>query len=150
LGHLSFLHDLSSLTIANIKTNRSCHLEVVVKKTYIPGLKPIAKNGRDSLLFEGLGLTGAIEYPHFSIAKTVLKPGATVEKHYHKKPDEIYLVTNGKGQMQVNEDAMILRAGDLLLIQPNDWHQLTAVGDDDLEFYAITRPAYSPDDYLTE
>ena len=121
-----------------------------MKKISISELNPKANNGRSSLLYEAVGLTGAIEYAHFSIAKTVLNPGAVVEKHYHKKSDEFYLVTNGRGQMQVNQDTFTVSPGDLLLIQPDEWHQLTAVGNDDLEFFAITRPAYSPDDYLTE
>lgn len=119
-------------------------------KTKISDLNPIANADLSSQLFEMAGLAGAIEYPYFSIAKTVLKPGAFVEKHYHKESDEFYLFTAGKGQMQVNQDTFTVGSDDLILLQSSDWHQLIAEGDVDLEFYAITRPAYTPEDFLTE
>lgn len=119
-------------------------------RTKISDLSPISNDDLSSQLFEMVGLTGAIEYPHCSIAKTILKPGAIVEKYCHKESDEIHLFTAGKGQMQINRDALPVGPDELILIQQNDWHQLVAEGDVDLEFYAITRPAYTSEDFLTE
>ena len=113
-------------------------------------LAPIASDDQSSLLYEIVGHSAAIEYDHFSVAKTVLSTGGEVERHFHRLSDEIYLFVRGMGQMQVNQEAFPVGPGDLVLIQPNDWHEVTAVGEDDLEFYAITRPAYTADDYLIE
>lgn len=113
-------------------------------------LTPIASDDQSSLLYEIVGRSAAIGYDHFSVAKTVLLTGAHVERHHHRGSDEIYLFTKGTGQMQVNQETFAVGPGDLVLIQPHDWHEVVAESEDDLEFYAITRPAFSPDDYLTE
>ena len=103
-----------------------------------------------SKLYEMVGQSAAIEYDHFSVAKTVLGTGGAVERHYHRRSDEIYLFVRGMGLMQVNQETFPVGPGDLVLIEPNDWHEVAAIGQESLEFYAITRPAYSADDYLTE
>lgn len=103
-----------------------------------------------SSLYEIVGHSAAIDYDHFSIAKTVLARGGAVERHYHRLSDEIYLFVKGIGQMRVNQETFPVGPGDLVLIEPNDWHDVTAVGEEGLEFYTITRPAYSADDFLTE
>lgn len=113
-------------------------------------LAPVASGDQGSLLYEIVGRTAAIAYSHLSVAKTVLSTGATVERHYHQASDEIYLFTTGTGQMEVNEERFAVGPGDVVLIEPHDRHEVVAESEDDLEFYAITRPAFSPDDYLIE
>ena len=110
----------------------------------------VSDEARCSLLYEIVGHSAAIEYDHFGVAKTVLGTGGAVERHFHRRSDEIYLFTKGTGQMKVNQDSFTVGPGDLVLIQPTEWHELHADGDDDLEFYAITRPPYTAEDYLTE
>ena len=119
-----------------------------MERVSISDLKPITNESQTSFLYEIVGLTGAIEYSQISIAKTVLIPGAVVSKHYHKLSEEVYFFTAGEGTMVIDQQSFIVKDGDLVFISPNECHELNVKGDDDLEFIAITIPAYTPEDYF--
>ncbi|MAG44506.1 hypothetical protein CL633_01320 [bacterium] len=44
------------------------------------------------------------------------------EKHYHKKIHEIYLVAKGTSTAMVNKKKIQLKAGDILVVEPNEIH----------------------------
>ncbi len=119
-------------------------------KRNISEITPIENEDQSMLLFEAIGLTAAIKYAHFSIAMTILKPGSNVKRHFHQESDEIYVIVNGSGVMTVDDDSFHIASGDVVLIVPGERHEVVADGIEDLEFFAITRPAYSPKDFLTD
>lgn len=118
-----------------------------VNETHLP---PVPSVDGTFQLFELLGLGGGIPYPHVSLAKTVLKDGAAVEPHFHRKSDEFYLFTAGTGDMRVGEQWFPVGPGELVWIQRNEWHELRITGSGDLEFYALSHPPYVAEDFLTE
>ncbi|MBI9046974.1 MAG: cupin domain-containing protein [Anaerolineaceae bacterium] len=121
-----------------------------MKKKHLSDLKSVAIDDRDSLLYEIAGPSSEFRYPDFSIAKIVLKPGAVEMNHYHNESEEIYLFTSGKGLMQVDRQGINVAEDDMIVIQSGEWHYLTVVGDEALEFFAIMKPAFSQDDYYTK
>ena len=61
------------------------------------------------------GLGGASEQ---SLAEATLAPGARTRRHYHARTEEIYVVLEGSGRMEVDGDVRDLGAGDAVLIPP--------------------------------
>jgi mannose-6-phosphate isomerase-like protein (cupin superfamily) len=100
-------------------------------------------------LQEVMGLKAIIHYENYSIANTTLKSCAQVPRHFHRVSDEVYIITAGSGEMQVDEDSFPLSAGDVILISPGEKHQVHTDKNEELEFLAITYPPYSPDDFIT-
>jgi len=52
------------------------------------------------------------------------------EKHFHKRMFEIYLVASGTSTVVVNEREATLRAGDVLVVEPNEIHSFVESSDD--------------------
>ncbi len=86
---------------------------------------------------EGGGLTTV--YNFFSKArdvklvfrKRILHPGAAIGYHLQKE-DEIYYIAGGTGEMEVNSETFMVRAGDAILTRPGSSHGLKQTGKDDL------------------
>lgn len=56
------------------------------------------------------------------------------EKHYHAQMTEIYLVASGKSTAVVNDQAVTLEAGDILVIAPGEVHTFTHSSTDYFHF----------------
>lgn len=56
------------------------------------------------------------------------------ESHYHARMYEIYLVAQGQSTVVVEGEAITLRAGNLLVVEPNEVHTFTHSSDDYLHF----------------
>lgn len=102
-----------------------------------------------SALSELVGRTAPIRKTTYSIAETKLEVGGTVARHYHMVSDEVYIFTKGKCTMRINGQVIQGEAGDIFVIEPGDRHEILPV-QEQTEFYAISFPPYSPEDYLTE
>ena len=61
-----------------------------------------------------------------SLAEASLEPGLETQRHYHALSEEIYLVLEGGGDLEVDGDRRSVGPGDAVLIPPGAWHQLTA------------------------
>ena len=57
-----------------------------------------------------------------------VEPGDTIANHYHRTAREFYLVLQGRCQLMVNGERIILRRDDMLLMEPGDIHSLTNHG----------------------
>lgn len=72
-----------------------------------------------------------IAYPFFegtkdfklAFRKRVLKPGSSIGYHL-QETDEIYYITNGEGEMQMNGESFQVKAGDAVLTRPGSSHGL--------------------------
>ena len=62
--------------------------------------------------------------------------------HYHKTISEIYLILDGEGHMEVDDDVIPLRPMTAVLIRPGCRHR--AVGN--LRLVNVPIPAFNPDD----
>jgi mannose-6-phosphate isomerase-like protein (cupin superfamily) len=80
-----------------------------------------------------------------SLAEATLGPGQATERHYHAETEEIYVVLEGAGEMEVDGDHRRVRPGDAVLIPPRAWHQIRA-GGAELRFLCCCAPPYRHDD----
>ena len=89
------------------------------------------------------------EYLHTeaqSLAEATLQPGQSTQRHYHARSEEIYLVVEGTGRMELEGEERDVNAGDAILIPPGAWHEITATGDAPLRILCCCSPPYSHDD----
>ena len=59
-------------------------------------------------------------------------------QHYHAAMYEVYLVARGESTAIVNETAVALRAGDVLVVEPDEVHTFTASSPDYFHFVIQT------------
>ncbi len=60
------------------------------------------------------------------------------EEHYHQAMFEIYLVAQGDSLIVVDGVEMLLRQGDVLLVEPNEIHTFVSSSEDYLHFVIHT------------
>jgi quercetin dioxygenase-like cupin family protein len=87
--------------------------------------------------------------PAQSLAEARLDPGQATQRHYHAQTEEIYLLTQGGGRLEVDGESSDVRAGDAALIPPGAWHELVA-GPDGARLLCMCAPPYSHDDTYFE
>ncbi|MBV8562325.1 MAG: cupin domain-containing protein [Actinobacteria bacterium] len=85
-----------------------------------------------------------------SLAEATLEPGQATERHYHRASEEIYLITKGSGELEVDGQARRVRPGDAVVIPPGAWHQLENDGSSELTLLCMCVPPYSHDDTYFE
>jgi mannose-6-phosphate isomerase-like protein (cupin superfamily) len=83
--------------------------------------------------------------PAQSLAEATLDTGASTERHFHERSEEIYFVLQGSGTMELDGEERPVGPGDAVLIPPGAWHQIRA-GGGPLRFLCACAPAYSHDD----
>jgi mannose-6-phosphate isomerase-like protein (cupin superfamily) len=65
-----------------------------------------------------------------------------VEKHYHKEHTEIYLILEGEGYLELDDEKVEVKPLDAVMIKPGCRHR--AVGD--LRIVNIPIPSFDPED----
>jgi mannose-6-phosphate isomerase-like protein (cupin superfamily) len=85
-----------------------------------------------------------------SLAEAALEPGQATQRHYHARCEEIYLVTKGSGELEVDGETHRVRPGDAVLIPPGAWHTLENDGTSELTILCMCSPPYSHDDTFFE
>ena len=80
-----------------------------------------------------------------SLAEAELAPGQRTQRHYHARSEEIYVLLEGDGEMEVEGDRAEVGAGDSILIPAGARHQITA-GAAGARFLCCCAPAYSDED----
>jgi len=80
-----------------------------------------------------------------SLAEASLGPGQATQRHYHARSEEIYLITDGGGMLEVDGDRRDVSAGDAILIPPGAWHELVA-GPVGARLLCMCSPPYTDDD----
>jgi mannose-6-phosphate isomerase-like protein (cupin superfamily) len=88
--------------------------------------------------------------PAQSLAEATLEPGQATERHYHRRTEEIYFVTKGSGELEVDGETSRVRPGDAILIPPGAWHTLENNGTSELLILCMCSPPYSDDDTYFE
>ncbi len=81
-----------------------------------------------------------------SLAEATLEPGQATERHYHRVAEEIYLVTKGSGDLEIDGERRRVAPGDAVLIPPGAWHTLENDGTSELTILCVCVPPYSHDD----
>jgi mannose-6-phosphate isomerase-like protein (cupin superfamily) len=88
------------------------------------------------------------EYLHTevqSLAEASLEPGQSTRRHYHARSEEIYLILDGGGELEVDGETLTVGPGDAILIPPGSPHELTAAGAG-VTLLCCCVPPYSDDD----
>jgi mannose-6-phosphate isomerase-like protein (cupin superfamily) len=88
------------------------------------------------------------EYLHTdrqSLAEASLRPGRATRRHFHRLSEEVYLVLEGAGRMEVDGEEREVGGGDAILIPPGAWHRISA-GDAGVRFLCCCAPPYSDRD----
>ena len=81
-----------------------------------------------------------------SLAEAWLEPGQATERHYHAASEELYVLLDGSGEMEVDGARRAVRPGDAILIPPGAWHQIRADEDAPLRFLCCCAPPYAHED----
>jgi mannose-6-phosphate isomerase-like protein (cupin superfamily) len=81
-----------------------------------------------------------------SLAEAWLEPGQATERHYHARTEELYVLLEGGGEMEVEGERARVGPGDAILIPPGAWHQIHAAEAGPLRFLCCCSPPYSDDD----
>lgn len=81
-----------------------------------------------------------------SLAEATVAPGARTRRHYHARTEEIYVLLEGSGRMEVEGDEQDVGPGDAILIPSGAWHQIRADPDVELRFLCCCSPPYSDED----
>jgi quercetin dioxygenase-like cupin family protein len=79
-----------------------------------------------------------------SLAEASLAAGQSTQRHYHAESEEIYLVLEGEGDLEIDGEVRRLRLGDAALIPPGAWHEITAASE--LRFLCCCVPPYRDED----
>lgn len=84
-----------------------------------------------------------------SVARATVKPKVTTVAHHLIGVDEIYLITKGKGEVNVEglEPAKV-GVGDVVFIPAGASQRITNIGKTDLVFYCICTPKFTADCYV--
>ncbi|HSI97947.1 MAG TPA: cupin domain-containing protein [Gaiellaceae bacterium] len=107
---------------------------------------------RDALPFTTKDGSTIREYVHTerqSLAEATLAAGQATERHYHALSEEIYLLLEGDGSMELDGEAREVAEGDAISIPTGAWHRITA-GRDGARFLCCCAPPYSDDDTFFE
>lgn len=80
-----------------------------------------------------------------SLAEALLAPGQATERHYHAETEELYVLLDGEGEMEIEGERREVGPGDAILIPAGAWHQIRA-GADELRFLCCCAPPYRHED----
>ncbi len=109
------------------------------------GLEPyVTKDG--STIREWAGPGYAAEAANQSLAEATVPPGGATAAHYHRRSEELYLVTAGRGLLRIGDEEREVTAGDCAAIPPGAVHRLRNTGSEDLVVVCACSPPYSHED----
>ncbi len=80
-----------------------------------------------------------------SLAEATLAPEQATQRHYHAISEEIYLLVDGSGTMELDGEERQVGADDAILIPAGAWHMLTA-GPEGVRLLCCCVPPYRHDD----
>jgi mannose-6-phosphate isomerase-like protein (cupin superfamily) len=99
------------------------------------------------IIYEMIGRPAAIGGTEkHSFVHVVIPPGASSQAHFHKNSEETYFGLSGSGRLRVGADQCRLTPGTACLIMPGAIHHILNDTDADLEFIAVSAPAWVPED----
>ncbi len=86
-----------------------------------------------------------------SIAKATVKPGVTTVAHHLEGIEEIYIITQGKGVMDiVGLEPAEVNVGDVIIIPDGTSQRITSTGSGDLVFYCVCTPKFVEERYFSD
>ena len=97
------------------------------------------------IIYELIGRKVAGTTDRHSLAYIVMPSGATSIKHFHPSDEETYYILKRRAIMLLNSEATTVTSGHTIYIAPGKSHKITNVDDGNLEYLAVTVPAWHAD-----
>jgi len=86
--------------------------------------------------------------PELSVARARVEPGVTTAWHKLRGIAEHYLIVSGTGRMEIEDIGVSdVFAGDVVCIPSNTPQRITNTGTEDLIFFAVCTPRFTPECY---
>jgi len=76
-----------------------------------------------------------------AVTWVVVKPGGRQILHHHE-PEQVYVIVQGIGEMQVGAEKQVVRTGDLVYIPSKFEHGIVNTGDDKLVYVSAATPPF--------
>lgn len=83
-----------------------------------------------------------------SIAKFTLSPGRSSATSFNHRSQEVFLVIDGTGEVHLGDKVTPVNAESTVFIPAGEVHSIQADPNSTLTFYAVSAPAFSPEDYV--
>jgi predicted cupin superfamily sugar epimerase/mannose-6-phosphate isomerase-like protein (cupin superfamily) len=97
-------------------------------------------------LLEIVGRTASAHSERVSVAFFRLQPGAASALSYNHEGEEIFIVSSGRGGVLRGTARTPVSRGSVIYVEPSTVRSVKADEREVLEFYAVTAPAWSPED----
>ena len=72
-----------------------------------------------------------------NLSLTELNPGKETDGHSHKEADEVYVFIDGEGRIEVEEEKILVKGGDVVAISGGKSHKVFNEGKGILSFWSI-------------
>jgi mannose-6-phosphate isomerase-like protein (cupin superfamily) len=79
--------------------------------------------------------------PDLAVTWVTVEPGSRQISHHHE-PEQVYVIIQGIGEMQVGSETQLVHAGDLVYIPSNLAHGIVNTGDDVLTYISAATPPF--------
>jgi mannose-6-phosphate isomerase-like protein (cupin superfamily) len=79
--------------------------------------------------------------PDLAVTWVTVEPGSQQIAHHHE-PEQVYVIIQGMGEMQVGSETQLVHAGDLVYIPSNLAHGIVNTGDDVLTYISAATPPF--------
>jgi predicted cupin superfamily sugar epimerase/mannose-6-phosphate isomerase-like protein (cupin superfamily) len=99
-------------------------------------------------LTEVVGRAAPAHSERCSIAYFSLEAGHSSATSFNKAAEEYFVIARGTGTVRVGTREITVAPGSVVTVPPRAEHSLRAAASNTLYFYAISAPAFSPDDYV--
>ena len=97
----------------------------------------VAHGGEGKILFNRLFEESDFRTSINFVDYAVLPPGASIGRHRHGDNEEIYLVLEGQGRMELEGDVFTVEAGHVIVNKVQGTHGLKNVGDTELRLFVV-------------
>ncbi|MBE2221942.1 MAG: cupin domain-containing protein [Anaerolineae bacterium] len=79
--------------------------------------------------------------PNLAVTWVTVAVGSRQISHHHE-PEQVYVIVQGKGEMQVGAETQLLQAGDLVYIPSNFEHGIVNTGNEELTYISAATPPF--------
>lgn len=107
---------------------------------------PPLESNPGEIIYELIGRAVGQPSERYSVAYAVIKRGKSSRLHKHTISEESYYILQGQAHMSVGDEEAILEPGQSVLIPAKTPHQISNLGEEDLEFLAFCVPAWEQHD----